>query len=197
MEENFENDLTELKRLYGKDPVITSREVKRTIEKVRLKQNNRFLDFLSEINWNIVSICLTAILVGLLGLVNPQAMGQYYFGFVFFAAGTAIGLFIKGFGIIFLFSHGVLGMSFMVSSILGGIVNSPKGSDLPASAYIYLVVGAIALILAVISVIIYNLSDSLKLKRGITLVPTALYIIGFTMLVLFPKLYGIEVVNMF
>lgn len=173
MEENFENDLTELKRLYGKDPVITSREVKRTIEKVRLKQNNRFLDFLSEINWNIVSICLTAILVGLLGLVNPQAMGQYYFGFVFFAAGTAIGLFIKGFGIIFLFSHGVMGMSFMVSSILGGIVNSPKGSDLPASAYIYLVVGAIALI------------------------PMALYIIGFTMLVLFPKLYGIEVVNMF
>lgn len=52
-----------------------------------------------------------------LGLFNIENYGMYLFGFVFFLAGTLIGNFVPGFGIIFLISHGMSGFWLMISAL--------------------------------------------------------------------------------
>ena len=42
---------------------------------------------------------------------------MYVFGFIFFVAGMLVGTFVPGFGVIFLFSHGLTGLSLMIESL--------------------------------------------------------------------------------
>lgn len=160
------------------------------------EENNK-QPLLGDVNWEMFGICTFAMLIALLGLVNFQAAGEYYFGLVFFLCGEIIGLKIKNFGLIFLASHGITGLSLLTSSQLSGLITSPLMEDLPKSAYFVLAAILILFVAGVLTTVLYNLSDNLKKKKGAILIPLFIFFIAILIVVLCPRIYGFEVSGMF
>jgi hypothetical protein len=112
----------------------------------------------------LIGSIIIILLVGLLPLKtgDVESIPFYYFGFIFFIAGFFIGTSIPGFGIIFLFSHGMTGLGLMTVPTLLNIINNPYMTDNPKNIYIYLGVICVLFAVAVIKTIIDSLN---KLKN--------------------------------
>ena len=112
----------------------------------------------------LIGSIIIILLVGLLPLKTGdiECIPFYYFGFIFFIAGFFIGTSIPGFGIIFLFSHGLTGLGLMTVPLLLNITNNPYMTDNPKNIYIYLGVICALFAVAVIKTIIDSLN---KLKN--------------------------------
>ena len=145
-------------------------------------------------NQKIILVILSVIVLleGLLNLLikrdagsNYLALEVYFFGYVFFLSGYFIGMNEKGFGIIFLFSHGVIGLLIMCFSFLQDSFSVPLLSDLPRNAGNYLCATLSFFVVATINVIAYNISDRVKQTKYSVYIPLILYIIGFAMVGLF------------
>lgn len=121
-------------------------------------------------NSNSKAILIGSIIIILLVGLLPLKLGDiecipfYYFGFIFFIAGFFIGTSIPGFGIIFLFSHGMVGLGLMTGPTLLNIINNPYMTDNPKNIYIYLGVICVLFAVAVIKTII----DSIKNLKNIS-----------------------------
>ena len=114
----------------------------------------------------LIGSIIIILLVGLLPLKTGdiECIPFYYFGFVFFIAGFFIGTSIPGFGIIFLFSHGLTGLGLMTVPLLLNITNNPYMTDNPKNIYIYL--GVICALFAV--AVIKTIIDSIKNLKNIS-----------------------------
>ena len=100
----------------------------------------------------IVVFAVLLVIIGLIGLkYDVKNLPAYYFGLVFFIAGLCVGLFVRGLGILFLFTHGAGGLSFMFEGQINYILSNPIVSDLGFN--VYMLIG-IAVILAVIGFIL-------------------------------------------
>ena len=116
---------------------------------------------------------LGALILSCCALAPGAGMFLYIFGFIFFISGVAVALNVKGFGLIFLASHGGLGFLVILSSFkstmstpfdFSEIINHPSFTDggVPANVMIYFIIAAIFLLLAVILTVLYNLFDKMK-----------------------------------
>ena len=94
-----------------------------------------------------------------------ESMFLYIFGMIFFISGFNIGIYNKGFGLIFVFSHGGIGLGVMLSSLINDRFNINIISDLSGNLKNYIILISAILLVGVLGVIIYNLSDSLKLNK--------------------------------
>ena len=110
------------------------------------------------------------------------------FGFVFFAAGVSIGCFLKGFGIIFLFSHGVTGMCIMEASLLGDLLNSPILTDAPKWFPVSAGIVIFMFIVAILSLIVHNLSDTVKKMKYFKLIPLVCFFIAFLLTIIIRRI---------
>ena len=209
-DEKFNKNIEELKKLYKERPEETIQEIEDTIaimkgpEKYQALMQKRHAEeqiqgsskILSDIDPKILIQALFGIAVFLVGLININVFPVYAAGCIFFLAGLMVGLHVKGFGIIFLFSHGMTGLFLMIGSLLGGgdpndifeFFNSPIMTDNPNNIIIYLVTALTLILIAVIYSILYNLSDNLKKKEKSLYFPLGLYFIGILMFVLFNKI---------
>lgn len=146
-------------------------------EKVKVKAN---LDIL-------YMICLCFGIV-LLGLFDITRFPMYFFGCVFFFAGMLIGIFVKGFGIIFLFSHGMSGYGMMLSCFKERIFN-PLYSDVVSVAYIALIaVIAILSLCGLVFAIMNNLSFK-NTNKNLKLYPFIFFGGAILVCALFPYLF--------
>ena len=187
----FENKLNEIRDLYQKDPQITGKAVNRCIQniagEIRYKKQNQ----MNKIDKYGIGILIA--IIALAGFLNPSQYFFYFFGMIFFLSGHFVAIKVKGFGLIFLFSHSVTGMGIMISSFFSllessSIKISALLSDLSQNALMYLSGAAFICVVATIVVIIYNLSDRFKALNHSILYALSLYAIGFIMFGLFSKI---------
>ena len=113
-----------------------------------------------------------------IGLFNIKGCGAYYGGLIFFMAGVFIGLYVPYFGIVFLFSHGLVGLCMMIFGLCGNIFNILLTGDVNVSAYVIIAIAILVFITAFISVVLYNISNTFSSKMYAKNIIFLIYIIG-------------------
>lgn len=170
----FEKNKEELEKLYGKNKELTEKEFNDFIKNLK-RETNTDQDFLDKIGihtnkdiFYLVIIYIAIALFGCLMLIPNyiEMLGVYLFGLVFFIAGIQIGFGkdTKGFGLIFVFSHGCSGLGIMLYSLLFERYSFLALSDLTNNKRLYIYFTVAVLVIALLSMVIYNLSDKLKIK---------------------------------
>ncbi len=189
----FDRDIEELKSLYAKDPARTSMEVHESVLRLRTSSKEKTSivnDVLKEVGIDKLLmglVILIIILTSLFAIKNSEmGIAGYLFGMIFFFAGYFVSTGAKGFGLIFLFSHGGIGFGVMMVSLLQGNISLNTLSDLSTVTQVYLGLTLVASIFAFIVSVLYNLSDELKKRPYAKVVPLALFALSFLLAGLFP-----------
>ena len=183
MNKEFNDQIEELKEAYEKDPNKVKKELRKSLININLS-NKIFKD----IDIDIIVTTILIIITFLIGFLNIKSYGMYLFGIAFFLAGLFVGMKQKGFGLIFLLSHGVTGICIMIGSLLSNIINSPILEDSTPMVFIYLGLGIIIIIIGLILTVIHNLSDNLKEIKWFQNLILGLFNIAFFMSAIFPHI---------
>ena len=198
MDDNkFETYMKLLRQSYEKKPKNTLIEMEIILERLNMisdKKNESimksFQKGLKEISFFPAFIVIMVILTSLIGLFQIQNYGLYFFGEIFFFAGLGIGLFVPGFGLIFLVSHGGSGLSLMIGALMGDVLNSSIWTDNPVKLYFYLGVMIAILIVAVVFTIFHNLSFSVRKNQKVFYIIAILLLIVLLMAGILPYIVG-------
>lgn len=201
----YKECLNKIDKYYKSNPDITTNELEKTIYNIEynvLTKNSsigpkKILDI--DIVWIYrVAFVIIVLAIGLVDILNNSFDGTYYFGAIFYLAGLFIGLNIKGVGLIFLLSHGGTGIGIMLVPTIINILKSPLMSDLANNNIMsILVIAFIAIVLAILMTVFYNLSDQFKNKNYSLPVILLLYIIGIVIIKIIPIIYNIHIDNVF
>ena len=185
----FDKCLNKLNNLYKENPKKTSKETQKLIEKLgainRLKKGK----FLQKTDKEILLMAGLGLLIALLGFINiSEESIPYYGGIIFFFAGYLSGLFVPIFGIIFLFTHGITGISLMIGCTLSPVLNNPLMEDNPSNIYIYFGVIIFFVILATILTIFHNLNSDFRKLNNAKNIPLIIYTVAIFLASLLPKI---------
>ena len=201
----YKECLNKIDKYYKSNPDITTNELEKTIYNIEynvLTKNSsigskKILDI--DIVWIYrVAFVIIVLAIGLVDILNNSFDGTYYFGAIFYLAGLFIGLNIKGGGLIFLLSHGGTGIGIMLVPTIINILKSPLMSDLANNNIMsILVIAFIAIVLAILMTVFYNLSDQFKNKNYSLPVILLLYMIGIVIIKIIPIIYNIHIDNVF
>lgn len=201
----YKECLNKIDKYYKSNPDITTNELEKTIYNIEynvLTKNSsigpkKILDI--DIVWIYrVAFVIIVLAIGLVDILNNSFDGTYYFGAIFYLAGLFIGLNIKGVGLIFLLSHGGIGIGIMLVPTIINILKSPLMSDLANNNIMsILVIAFIAIVLAILMTVFYNLSDQFKNKNYSLPVILLLYMIGIVIIKIIPIIYNIHIDNVF
>ena len=199
--EEFNEYLEELKALYEKYPDRALEEAKHAKERIKnsrdSQQDNQRGNILSDIDLELLSIVIVVIIIALLSLFNPviDNIVLYIFGLAFFLAGFFIGATQKGFGLVFLCSHGMTGLCIMVASFLSPVLSSPLMTENPDKIFSYLGIAITVFLVAIIVTVLINLSDNLKKKRFIKTIALLCYMVGFFLIAILPRIIPFLIKN--
>lgn len=188
MSKNFDDKLNKIKELHDKSPMVIDYEIDYIISKY--DREGKIDPKKLKVYLSVVFIILCALL-GLVNVFNSNIdidISLYYFGILFFLAGLFVGLNVKSFGLIFLFTHGGAGLGLMLIPIIKNLELKVYLTDNPTFLLIYLRIIIIAIILAIILTVLYNLNDRLKDNIKIYSLIFILYLLAITMVVILPKL---------
>ena len=190
--DSFNDSINELTKLYAEYPDMVSNETNNLVNKLHQKvQNPNKLGLLQDMDLEVLFTVLICIAYLLVGLFNINTFLMYLGGFVFLVAGLMIGLHQKGFGLIFLFSHGATGMGVIFVIILMDALKSPILQDgANISVKTYLIINLILIVLGFILAVIYNLSDNIKSIKYAKLIPMLVILIGLIMINVFPYFFS-------
>lgn len=201
----YKECLNKIDKYYKSNPDITTNELEKTIYNIEYnvltKNSNigpkKILDV--DIVWIYrVAFVIIVLAIGLVDILNNSFDGTYYFGAAFYLAGLFIGLNIKGVGLIFLLSHGGTGIGIMLVPTIINILKSPLMSDLANNNIMsILVIAFIAIVVAILMTVFYNLSDQFKNKNYSLPVILLLYMIGIVIIKIIPIIYNIRIDNVF
>lgn len=197
----YKECLNKIDKYYKSNPDITTNELEKTIYNIEynvLTKNSsigpkKILDI--DIVWIYrVAFVIIVLAIGLVDILNNSFDGTYYFGAAFYLAGLFIGLNIKGVGLIFLLSHGGIGIAIMLVPTIINIFKSPLMSDLANNNIMsILVIAFIAIVVAILMTVFYNLSDQFKNKNYSLPVILLLYMIGIVIIKIIPIIYNIGI----
>lgn len=201
----YKECLNKIDKYYKSNPDITTNELEKTIYNIEYnvltKNSNigpkKILDV--DIVWIYrVAFVIIVLAIGLVDILNNSFDGTYYFGAIFYLAGLFIGLNIKGVGLIFLLSHGGTGIAIMLVPTIINIFKSPLMSDLANNNIMsILVIAFIAIVVAILMTVFYNLSDQFKNKNYSLPVILLLFMIGIVIIKIIPIIYNIHIDNVF
>lgn len=197
----YKECLNKIDKYYKSNPDITTNELEKTIYNIEynvLTKNSsvgpkKILDI--DIIWIYrVAFVIIVLAIGLVDILNNSFDGTYYFGAAFYLAGLFIGLNIKGVGLIFLLSHGGIGIGIMLVPTIINIFKSPLMSDLANNNIMsILVIAFIAIVVAILMTVFYNLSDQFKNKNYSLPVILLLFMIGIVIIKIIPIIYNIHI----
>lgn len=197
----YKECLNKIDKYYKSNPDITTNELEKTIYNIEYnvltKNNNigpkKILDV--DIIWIYrVAFVIIVLAIGLVDILNNSFDGTYYFGAAFYLAGLFIGLNTKGVGLIFLLSHGGTGIGIMLVPTIINILKSPLMSDLANNNIMsILVIAFIAIVVAILMTVFYNLSDQFKNKNYSLPVILLLFMIGIVIIKIIPIIYNIHI----
>ena len=201
-ENYFDSYVKELYKINTDNPKKAERIAKRGLNDLGIlgkSNNNNKLGL--DINLAIiVFICFLMILCLFFTSSLENAL-MYLFGIVFFLVGLFIGLKIPVFGLIFLFSHGGMGLFVLISSLLGTFDNSSLSIDflfnnpiytdggMPNTIKVYLIIILGIFVVALIYTLLHNLSSKLKENKIHIIIILLLYLILFILVGLFPRIF--------
>lgn len=197
----YKECLNKIDKYYKSNPDITTNELEKTIYNIEynvLTKNSsvgpkKILDV--DIVWIYrVAFVIIVLAIGLVDILNNSFDGTYYFGAAFYLAGLFIGLNIKGVGLIFLLSHGGIGIGIMLVPTIINIFKSPLMSDLANNNIMsILVIAFIAIVVAILMTVFYNLSDQFKNKNYSLPVILLLFMVGIVIIKIIPIIYNIHI----
>ena len=139
---------------------------------------------MSDKNIDILGIIIVSLLILLIGFININVF--YFAGFVFFISGLLISLFLEKGATIFLFSHGLSGLCFMVVPTLLSIMQSPIMTDSPKGIITYMTISITILLVAFISVIVSGLNSKFKNMKHIKIYIMIAFLIGILLVQILP-----------
>ena len=181
-----------IEKLYDKNPSYIVEGLENLIEEAEEDsyKEKSLIDklFKDQDKELVLSIFLMILMApfGLFTLNNIEALPLYFGGLIFFLAGLNVGFSQKGFGLIFLFSHGGTGMGMMIGSLLSKSFESGLFTDGGRNLVIYLVINILIVVIGFLSVVVYNLSDYIKNKKYIKSYILLIFIVGLAMAGIFP-----------
>lgn len=197
----YKECLNKIDKYYKSNPDITTNELEKTIYNIEYnvltKNSNigpkKILDV--DMVWIYrVAFVIIVLAIGLVDILNNSFDGTYYFGAAFYLVGLFIGLNIKGVGLIFLLSHGGIGIAIMLVPTIINILKSPLMSDLANNNIMsILVIAFIAIVVAILMTVFYNLSDQFKNKNYSLPVIFLLFMIGIVIIKIIPIIYNIHI----
>ena len=197
----YKECLNKMDNYYKSNPDITINELEKTIYNIEYNvltkdssiSPKKILDI--DIVWIYrVAFVIIVLAIGLVDIINNSFDGTYYFGAAFYLAGLFIGLNTKGVGLIFLLSHGGTGLGIMLVPTILNILKSPLMSDLANNSIMsLLVIAFIAIVVAILITVFYNLSDQFKNKNYSLPVILLLYMIGIVIIKVIPIIYNIHI----
>ena len=194
MDFEFEKSLNKLRELYETDKSILKRintiinDAKYGVNSdtkydINYDNSNESITarVIKEIKIDIFLLVVIAILIVLVGFFNVSNIGLYLFGLAFFLSGLCIGLFAEGFGLIFLFSHGITGLCVMMSALLSKILENPILNDGPLHSSIVTcgIIVVSLFVVATLLTIIHNLSTTVRSSKYAKVIVLFLYFLGF------------------
>lgn len=197
----YKECLNKMDNYYKSNPDITINELEKTIYNIEYNvltkdssiSPKKILDI--DIVWIYrVAFVIIVLAIGLVDIINNSFDGTYYFGAAFYLAGLFIGLNTKGVGLIFLLSHGGTGLGIMLVPTILNILKSPFMSDLANNSIMsLLVIAFIAIVVAILITVFYNLSDQFKNKNYSLPIILLLYMIGIVIIKVIPIIYNIHI----
>lgn len=188
MKNSFEDKLNKLRELHDKHPMVIDYEIDYIISKYDRKGKIDPKKLKIYLSVAFVILCILLGLVNINSNVGELGWITYYAALIFFLVGLGIGFNLKGFGLVFLFSHGGTGLGIMLIPIISSLKLKVYLSDNPTFLSIYLGIIIISVILAVVLSILYNLNDRLKDNLKAYTLILILYLVAITMVVILPKL---------
>ncbi len=204
-DDKYKECLNKIDEYYKKSPDITTDELEKAVynmeynilTKDSISNTKKFWDI--DIVWLYrIGFVLLILLIGLIDIAYGNFDGNYYFACIFFLAGLFVGLYVRGFGLIFLLSHGLSGLALMIGPTLKSIFSSPIITDLSNKGILFfIVIGIVALITAFLMTALYNLSNKIQNNKYSLLIIFILYIFGILIIKLIPIIYGISVNSIF
>lgn len=204
-DDKYKESLNKIHKYYKENPDITTNELEKAVYNIEYNilmknndvKNSKGIDI--EPVWLYrIGFVILILLIGLIDITYGNFDGNYYFACIFFLAGLFVGLYVRGFGLIFLLSHGLSGLALMIGPTIKSILSSPIITDLTnKSILFFIVIGIIALITAFLMTALYNLSNKIQGNKYSLLIIFILYIFGILMIKLIPIIYGISVTSTF
>lgn len=204
-DDKYKESLNKINKYYKENPDITTNELEKAVYNIEYNilmknndvKNSKGIDI--EPVWLYrIGFVILILLIGLIDIAYGNFDGNYYFACIFFLAGLFVGLYVRGFGLIFLLSHGLSGLALMIGPTIKSILSSPIITDLAnKSILFFIVIGIIALITAFLMTALYNLSNKIQGNKYSLLIIFILYIFGILMIKLIPIIYDISVTSTF
>lgn len=192
IQNEFDMYIDKLKEIYNEDPTKATKEAhdsllrmgyfKKDVKNSNGKKVLRYEDI------DKLLIAISLIITALIGIFNSSIYSVYFFGLIFFIAGILISIYVRGFGLIFLFSHGMSGYAIMMGSLLSSLADNPILKDNPKNIYAYIFIIVTISIIGVIMSFIFNILGKEKIKRPLIILPLALYNIALFMAAILPKI---------
>lgn len=204
-DDKYKESLNKINEYYKENPDITTNELEKAVYNIEyniLMKNNDVKNSTGidiEPVWLYrIGFVILILLIGLIDIAYGNFDGNYYFACIFFLAGLFVGLYVRGFGLIFLLSHGLSGLALMIGPTIKSILSSPIITDLAnKSILFFMVIGIIALITAFLMTALYNLSNKIQGNKYSLFIIFILYLFGILMIKLIPIIYGIGVTSTF
>ena len=204
-DDKYKESLNKINKYYKENPDITTNELEKAVYNIEYNilmknndvKNSKGIDI--EPVWLYrIGFVILILLIGLIDIAYGNFDGNYYFACIFFLAGLFVGLYVRGFGLIFLLSHGLSGLALMIGPTIKSILSSPIITDLAnKSILFFMIIGIIALITAFLMTTLYNLSNKIQGNKYSLLIIFILYLFGILMIKLIPIIYGISVTSTF
>lgn len=189
----LDTKLDELKKIYIKKPTETINELNQVIIKLKNDETNVIND--KKVSKKVLVGGLFAAYILLVGITNigygMDYFMMYVFGTAFFLAGLFVGMYVPVFGIIFLFSHGCTGLGIMCLTKITQILSNPIMTDNPGNLKNLLILGSGLIIVGIVSVIIFNVSEKFRNSKYGMLLTLGTLGVGITIVQILPYMFNI------
>lgn len=193
----FERKVEELKEVYAKKPDETINGINDLVLNLKFKSDKPFV---KEIPKSFITgvYILIVLLLGLANLIDDAGnIGSYYAGAAFFLAGLFTGLNAGKMGIIFLFSHGCLGLALMTMPKVISILNSPILTDGANNIKLLLILSLVLVVVGFILAMLYGSSEQFKRKKYSLIITLSFFLIAIAIIQFLTIIYDIPVNSVF
>ena len=184
----FEQYMTYLDDLYEHDSALAVKKADHYLN--MLTRKHRILPRMSEEQLDTFLVCIGCILIVLCGFIN-FGEGMYFVGLIFFMVGFLAGLYVPVFGLIFLFSHGIVGFSMMNSELIETIKNSPILSDGGALNNPYVASTLFLLGFSILLIILQSIIPKIRGIKHIKPIIVFMFLLGMFLLRILPYKLGL------
>ena len=184
----FEQYMTYLDELYEHDSVLAVKKADHYLN--MLTRKHRILPRMSDEQLDTFLVCIECILIALCGFINFDN-GVYFMGLIFFILGFLVGIYVPGVGLIFLFTHGLIGFGIMNGELIKSIENSPILSDGGALNNPYVASTLFLLGFSILLVILQSLIPKIREIKHIKPIIVFMFLLGVFLLRILPYKLGL------